>query len=480
MAHSVLPGWNGLLSSDVPPSVDEFIADDGSNTPMYASVHSPAFYDAGLNKTFISWEAWTGVRSEEVTSFDHTTRYFSPIEGMGRSYLVDDDHGNPVITLDHENHLHAFYGAHANLTPDPKGMKHSSTRWPVDGVAIDGGSKWAIRPDIAGMFTYPHPVLIGSGFHLFMRVHDSPATSMPLVLYKTTALTDGVATWDVEQRIVDFGADSRVYQGTAILVGSYIYFVATRGHWDDVTNERINVYMFRYNTLTGALENHDGSFSVATGSLPMTLAQANANCRLFEHTGGKGCYIPVMAVDSNGDLFAAFSDGVGTSYDIRVMKRTAGVWGASEIIGHTDLRFNHYALCPLPNGSMELYYTVDPLAVWAAGGDLVRRVRSPSGAWGNQQLILAATDFALHGLNAVRDAHMEGRLTFCERLGDPLDTTAAAGQGRVYLWGSRGLIPYRQEPEATVVTAADGNELREAGDFELREDGSKELREVPV
>jgi hypothetical protein len=145
----MLPGFlNGrvLMQLGWPGSPDDYIANDGANAPMYSAVHSPAFYDAGLGKTFIAWEAWTGVRAEQITSLDHATGYFSDIEGVGRSFLVDDEHGNPVIVLDHENHVHCFYGAHGNLTPGtPKAMSHSSTRWPEDGTQLSG-SKWECGP----------------------------------------------------------------------------------------------------------------------------------------------------------------------------------------------------------------------------------------------------------------------------------------------------------------------------------------------
>ncbi len=473
----MLPGWQGRVIQAHPPDTGGPLADDGSTSPMYSAVHSPAFYDAGLNRTFVAWEAWNGGRAQQVTALDHSTGYFSDIEGMGRSFLVDDEHGNPTIVLDHENHLHCFYGAHGNLTPEPKGMKHSSTRWPWGGAEL-GGSKWAQRADIAGEFTYPHAVMAGSGLHLFMRGYISATADYPLVLYKTSALADGVATWGAEQTIVDFGADSRVYQGQAILVGTDIHFVVTKS--PGVDSIRQHVYYFRYDTATGALTNHDGSFSTASGSLPVDLTSANSNYRIFTHSGSNGCYVPVLAFDTNGDPFVAFSDGTGTSLDIKVMKRSSGTWGSPETAANTDLRFNDYALGPLPGGEMELFWTADPGAAWGDNGDIMRKVRSAAGVWGSAETILAATTRSLGQLNVVRNAHANARVTFCENAPNALDATAAAAQGRVYLWGAQGLVAYRQAPAAGAVgTAADGNELREDDSIELREDDANELREVP-
>src|SRR5690606_26842073 len=94
-ARLMLPGWQGRVVMNRPVLPIGTIAEDGSSGPMYGAVHSPSFYDATLNKTFIAWEAWTGGgRAQQVTALDHATGYFSAVEGMGRSFLEDDEHGN--------------------------------------------------------------------------------------------------------------------------------------------------------------------------------------------------------------------------------------------------------------------------------------------------------------------------------------------------------------------------------------------------
>jgi hypothetical protein len=319
---------------------------------------------------------------------------------MGRSVLVDDDHGNPVIVLDHEDHLHAFYGAHAT------DMKHSSTRWPEGGTALDG-SKWDVRAPIAGNYTYPHPVMVSSTMHLFMRKTTS-STQHPLILYKTSALADGVATWGSELSMVDFGADSRVYQGTAVLVGTDIHFVCAKA--DGADSIRQHVYYFVYDTATGALENHDGSVSTASGSLPVSLATANASYRIFEHTGGNGGYVPVLAFDTNGDPFVALSDGSGASYDAKVMKRSSGTWGSPETVANMPTRFSGFALGALASGRMELFYR---------SGGAMRTERSSGGTWGSAQTILADGAVQVGVPNIVRNAHADARVSFCEVAAKP-------------------------------------------------------------
>jgi hypothetical protein len=356
------------------------VATDGATTPMYGAVHSSAFYDAALNKTFMSWEAWTGRRTQRVTSLDHGTGYFSEREGFGVSAMVDDSHGNVgALLLDDENYLHAFYGAHADLTPN---TKHSVTRWPIDGAELSG-SHWSIEPAITGDYTYPHAAMVGSTMYLFVRDTNVAGTRMPLVLH-TASLSGGVATWSAGTTLIDMGADHRFYQGTLRVVGTDIHFVAAKADYADST--RAHLYYFIYDTLTGAVSNHDKSFTVAAGDLPMDNTEA-LNCRVFAHGGGNNGNTPSLAFDTDGNPFVAVADGTGSSYDIKVLKRTAGVWGSEEVSATTDYRYNNYALGPLPGGKMELLYEHDTSAAWGRGGNIMRVERSAAGVWGSPELV---------------------------------------------------------------------------------------------
>lgn len=468
---------NPFWSQAATVSPVEEIAADGATFPFYGAVHSPAFYDSGFGYTFLSWEAWTGVRSEEVTILDHSTGYFTEIEGMGSSPLPDDDHGNPnQILLDHEDYLHAFYGAHGDAVPQSTGMRHSVTRWPIDGSPVVG-SHWRIDPEITGLYAYAHALMVSSTMYLFMRKTISASSKHTLVLYKTTSLSGGVATWGAETSIVDFGTDSRVYMGPAFVVGTKIHFVASKS--PNVDTIREHVYYFVYDTVNGDLENHDSSFSVASGSLPMGLSDANTNCRLFAHSGGNGGITPYLAFDTNGDPLVAFTDGSGSSYPVKVIKRTAGTWASPETTGASaDNRFDGPAIGQLPSGEMELFYADDPTSAWTRGGNMTRRVRSSGGSWGSAQTILQATSFALGNPQVVKDGHTNARLMFCEHRQDSLDATA--GGLKIYLWGAGGFVGFEQAPEPATTTTNDGNELREDNTIELREDNSNELREVPV
>ena len=114
---------------------------------------------------------------------------------------------------------------------------------------------------------------------------------------------------------------------------------------------------------------------------------------------------------------------------------------------------------------------------WVRGGDVMRKIRSSGGTWGDARTILKATTHGLNQLNMVRDAHPNARLVFSEATAGQTDSEA--GGLKVYLWGAQGFVPYRQASGAAVETTEDGVELREDGGSELREDDFDELREVP-
>jgi hypothetical protein len=433
--HQPRGSGGGAVAGAAPePDPGDAFAFDGATFPLYSvATHPQALYDAGLNKTFLSWEAWDGARSQKVTALDHGTDLFSKPMVMGVSTLVDDDHGVNAICLDHQDHLHTFFGAHNSAS-----MKHSSTRFPWGSTSQAFVARTAIG---SGGYGYPKPFMVGSTMHLLMR--NLAGGSLRLDYFKTSALADGVATWGAGVNIITFGAggggsNNIVYAGNGVLVGTDFHFVATQDN--DVSFGRNNVYYFVLDTTTGNLENHDGSTIILVGDLPADLTDANTNFRIFEHTGGNEGTIPGLAFDTNGDPFVVFQDGTGSSFNIKVVKRTAGVWGAPETVDTSDSRVHLFSVGQLPGGAVEVFYEFDSDASWTRGGDMMRRERSAGGAWGSPQLILAATTFALGVSSTIAGGQSDARAVFSEHLqtsDDPAD-----GVLKVYLWGSNGLVPY--------------------------------------
>jgi hypothetical protein len=436
----------GILGSDVAASLTDTFAIDGASQPCLRTATYPAaLYSGGT--TWVAWEAWNGsARVPTVAGYHNATGYWTDIEAVGVSPLVDDDHGTPAICMDDEGYLHVFYGNHNTA------QQYSSTQYPAASPGV--GSLWAIREPIAGEYTYPHPVAVGSDIYLFVRKYDSGSTNYPLYLRKTATLAAGVATWNAHVELVDFGASTRFYMGTALKNGTDIWIVATKGAEPDTLRE--HVYLFVYDTTTGAVKNHDGSFSTASGSLPVALASADTNYRLFTHSGGNNeGGAPSLCFDSNGDPHILFKDGSGNpngSYAVKHIMRSGGSWTAPTTITTVDNRFNCPTLVPLAGGKVEAWYPLDPLAAYDRFGNIVRQERSGGGTWGSEQTIIAAAAVGLGNPSTVLDGLASARVIYSEAINDATD--AAAGDLKMYLYGSGGTIPYVQasDPDTSTET----------------------------
>jgi hypothetical protein len=437
-----------------------FVANNGANQPIGGPAFgNAAVYSSGM--TWMAWESWNGsTRIPMISGYDNSSGYWDNRTAVGISALVDDDHGLPAVCIDDEGHLHVFYGSHAT------NQRHSSSVAPV----ADNSNLWRVNADIAGEYTYPHPVPIGADIYLLLRKTIAASTKMPLVLCKTASLTSGVATWNSEVTLVDFGTDSRFYMGTVEANGTDIWIVATNADYNDTARE--HVYLFVYDTATGAVKNHDNSFSVASGSLPVTESDANTNYRLFTHSGGNDeGGAPALCFDTAGDPHVLFKDGTGTSYAVKHIKRTSGTWDSPVTVATVSSRFNCPVLVPLSGARVEAWYPLGPDRF----GNMTRRERDSGGTWGDEINIVTAASDGLGNPNKVLSGVADARVVFSECVGDATD--ASAGNLRTYLYGTGGLIPYQQEVEVNSGTA-DGKQLREDGDDELREDNSFELRET--
>ncbi len=466
----MLPGLAGLVGKlSFPETVAEYVSNIGASQPVIGpAVYPASLYDSGSNMTWLAWESWNNARIPQVAALDHDTGYWTDITDAGLTTLVDDDHGTPALCLDDEGYLHCFHGSHNT------DQRHSSSRWAVAGAA-GAGSLWRINDVLTGFYTYPHPVLVGSDIYLLLRAYVAASPNYTLVLRKTATLVAGLATWNAEITLVNFGVNTRFYVGSVEAVGTDIHIVATKADATDTLRE--NVYYFVYDTVTGAVKNHDASSSVASGSLPVTLAQADANFKLFDHAGSNDDGgTPALCFDTSGDPHVLFKDGTASSYAVKHIKRTAGVWDSPVSIATVDSRYN----CPVPvalsSGRVEAWYPLDPLTLFTRFGNMVRRERSAAGVWGGEETIVTAGAIGLGNPSPVMDGHTNARVLFCEAIDDAAD--ASAGDLRLYLWGHTGLIAYRQAADVANAGAASGHELREDGDDCLREDGSFELRET--
>jgi hypothetical protein len=421
----------------VPPPSVEFYSTKVMNGD-WERVHNPsAIYVSSTNKTILSWSSVgvSGDKCIQVAEFDHATNAWSRRYNAGNYTLADDNHGYPGLVRDASGYIHIFFGSHDS------DQHWSSTNSPDDIAA------WTQHAPLTTDQTYPHPLLVGSTLYLFLRNGTAFPDNATLSL-RTCTPSGGTGTFTAQADIIDFddGTGGRVYQGEAHVVGTDIHFTCTRS--DEIDSFRQHIYYFVYKTTTGAIENHDGSVSVASGSLPISLATADASFRLVAFAGGsagKGD-VPSLTFDTSGNphIIYAYNGGSGTAYTLEYITKSAGVWSSPATLatvfdiapgsGLGTAFVTNYCLVPGAAGTVEAWY-VD------TNGSKLRRIRSASGVWSAAQLILTAGSLKLIGQQAVRDAHPNLRSIFSEVVSGSA-SDAAAVLGKRYGYGDSGMVNF--------------------------------------
>lgn len=421
----MIPGFFavGAMGGSAPVSPTSFFNSDPMLSTGWGQVTYPAaIYVASTNKTIVCWQfvGLSGYKGVHVAEYNHTTGAWSERYTVGNFLLPDDDHGDAVLVRDASGYIHCFYGSHVN------GQKYSVTNAP------DDISAWTQRPDLGSSLTYPKPVLVGSKIHLFAR-EAAISTNRKMALFTTTPAA-GIATWAALSDVVDFGADSRVYTAEAHAVGTNIHLVCTRS--DSADTIRRGVYYFVYNTVTGGVTNFDGSFTVASGSLPVTLTQSNTNFRVYDHGSNDGD-LGSFQFDTSGNAHIIFADGLTPTYDLKHIMLSGGSWSSPVTIdsipdGYPAFGFvSNYTLVRGASDTMEAWYN-------NSAGDKIRKIRSAAGTWGSAQTILTAGSLDLLQGTAVKDADPSLRTFFAENSGTTTDSGAVALD--LYSYGDSGSV----------------------------------------
>lgn len=370
-----------------PTTGDDWIFTNGTTNAWYSEATTPVAIRSG-DSTYVTYESRIGATSRRIAvmAYDSLTGTWTDPHQSNVSTLGGDDHGVPSILRDHEGHLHVFGGAHNGA------MQHGSSQLPDSPTTI------VARTAISGAYTYPHPHLVGSGIHLFLRDDIPASTKKRLVLRKSTALAAGVPTWGAEVVLVDFGTDTRFYQAPQFQRNGEIYILATRANYLDTFRQ--DVYLFIYNIATGAIRNADNSVTVSSASLPLDLATAKASFRILnQETAGTYGNIPGCDMAPDGTLHVVMPQAASDTSDSLALSyftvSPAGVVSAPVDLGTTTHRYNGPQIKVKATGEVELWYSKNTGTSFVRGGNMYRRVKSTGGVWGAEEMVRAATDAAL-------------------------------------------------------------------------------------
>jgi hypothetical protein len=151
---------------------------------------SVGFYDARVNKTFVSWMGSGG--SALVKAFDHATGTWSPDKVAGKGTFTDS-HNYPAMIRGKDDRLFIFYGCHNS----PMQMAVSQDPLSIDGTWRNG------TVAAAPAASYPAPIITSDGtMYVFIRLtrqKNGATDDRPFALVKST---DNGVTW-TKQTIID-------------------------------------------------------------------------------------------------------------------------------------------------------------------------------------------------------------------------------------------------------------------------------------
>jgi hypothetical protein len=429
-------GTGAAPAAEVFPLISDAFAESGATIGAgIPETGSSAIYIASIDKLIAGWEAWDGrVRNNSIRICDMSVSppSWGPKYRTSMSALSDDDHGSPSFYRDDDGYIWEFGGCHGNT------IKVSRS------TNVDDPSVWTAQTAIAGTWSYPTPVKVGTKVYLFARrsdnVLDDPGTTMPLHVFIGTP-TAGVMSWSASNPLLDLGADSRCYRSNCIVRGTDIHFTVSRADYSDTTRQ--DTFYLIYDTLTGNVSNYNKSVTTIPASLPIGYTLAKASYRVVDqrtaNTTDGG--MAGLAFDSAGNAHIAYMDGSGTTYNVyHITSDLVSAWSSPVLVGRVGITTSHvcyrsHVTCtPCNTNDIQVFWPTED-AVYhtdSKGGAISRRVRLANGTWQTAEVILAQSSiYAYDMLNPVVNGTAKCRVIF--------------GEGTNLQSGSGGSPPYSQD-----------------------------------
>jgi len=385
-------------------------------------------------KTYIIWQGPNPDMDPYICTFDHTTKEFSDSVKIGDNPQGPDTHGQPVIAIDGDGYIYAFWGSHA-----------STEYWKVSTYPLDI-TDWGAERHIVDNFTYPNCFWRSGLLWMFYRQGQ-------VFGYRTLADKDG--SFSAFTKIIDFTPNKTIYIGRVLFGGDGSIHLAWC-HWDELDGyTRKNIYH---------MYSPDGGVTwknMAGETLTIPLTWADQDKALVYDGGDEFCSCSCIELGLNYEPYISFThtQGPGT-YDCehRVARYDAALGWVSSKVRHTNHRQDWAILEVTGEGQVKLYpiwldsttyrggnlseYTcekiADPNPVWTETKQIVRNV-SPSHSEPYGPYVVC--------VRPVLNAHPELKLIFTYGL-----ETEDGGGCDIYGWGT----PWIEDPKRMVVEALNG------------------------
>lgn len=409
----------GASAPSAPSALGPFFDSDNIlSTDWDRAYNNSAIYDPVADKTYVAWQTADargfGFKSVRLTAYDHSLGTWSAPVSVGNFAIANDAHGVPTLEIDADGYIYCFFGTHDN-----------DQKWSVSNSPNDA-SKWTQLEDLPGNYTYAHANAVGSNMYLLAR--DSTVTTNQVIVLRTGPASGGNITFFPQFDLIDLGADTRAYMGESHVVGTEIHIIMTKANAADTV--RRGVYYFIYDTVAGSVKNFSGSTVIGSGSFPVSLAQADANFRLFDHGGSTGG-IPSLNFDSLGNPHIIFTDGSNPTYSLKHFYHDGVAWTSPVTIA---------TIADITVGGYDSTYTIVPSgasmwAVYVSGTDIARRVFT-GGSWATETTVIPSEGKSLLYNSFVKNAHSDIRFIASEYAPWSFDEDADAK--KLYVYGDSG------------------------------------------
>lgn len=406
-----------------PVATLEHFAADGSTFSAYAQAVGPAsMYIAAQNKTFFAWESWQPSRDQRIVLcayYDHTALSWSPHYIAGVNTLIDDDHGVPALALSPNGRLIVFYGGHDTIQ-----------QWSMTNDPYDIASGWQAMPAFSDQVSYPWPHTVGNTIYIFNRL-DTPSDQRQLLVRKITFDGSDVPTLATPIVIASFGANTRWYQGSQILVGGKIHMVATKASADDTVRD--NVYYLVFNTATDSWETMSGTpFAV-----PLSLATLDASFKIYTTPAGQLGNVPSLRFNASGEPWVTVNRGTD-GLTMNLIRYASGAWQTPQDLATVGSRYGNAAMVANADGSMRIYY---------ARTNVYYRDVSAAGVIGSETLLYTAGTYGVRQVDLVPyTAHPNARIWFYENAPDSVNEVEGL---KLFAHGDAGYLKAVSIPAAT-------------------------------
>ena len=411
----------------------DYFAALGATQPWYAgsTQYNACHYNG---KTYVAWESYDATsdkRHTQIRAYTHSSGLWGRVYTVGpASNVEDDDHGVPAIAVNADGRIIVVWGNH-------DGDFHIATS-----TVAEDESRWTVISNgVAGRYTYPHLVLIGTTMYCLLRLDTIPATEFTngakYLVYRPITWSGATATVGAQVKIADFGDDSRWYQGNMFLIaGDRIAQVAARADYNDTF--RRDVYYYEIDITNARLQQFDGG----TDAFPVSRANMDANYRVRTTTAPAVLGVPALLIEgSNTHIVFAEGETDPTVYHII---GAAGSFAAPVSVfvntGASTLADSPRLIAEASGFSM--YYPTDAVAAYTRGGDVSRRLWDGD-SWGSEELVLANDNlrWPLGQIGFVFNPHANGRVIFTEIAETDADS-AGFPQKRAFLFGDSGFLPH--------------------------------------